>query len=310
MMGQEQDFDLGSSMEETYTEMQGGGTEDAAASTPTEASPPPTSAPDAAPTQQMTPAQAEAWRSLPKAWKKEMESHWGKLPPEVMQYAHEREKQALDGIMQYKQGVDKWNSTMEPFKQWFDHYKIDPHDAFKRLASSHIVLKYGKPEDRRKWAQQLVQDYGLAEVLGGQAGQPNGQSPAPQDNEQLRQFQQELEHVKDTLYQAQLKENIAAVNKFFSDPANEYAADLQEDILRIFEQGSASTLQEAYEKAMWLNPTVRQKLMQKEIENATKPKRPGPSNVKSSSVAPAPTEDADESIDETLKATLNRIQSR
>lgn len=320
------DFDLGSSMEETYREIQGGGdappddSGDAPSATPADPLPAESPAASAAPStstppEGLTPAQAEAWKAMPKSWRKEMEQHWTGLPPNVMQYVHEREKQALDGIMQYKGVADQWNETMTPFQKWFDHYKIDPRDAFKRLATSHIVLKYGKPEDRARWAQQLVNDYGLADVLGiGQ--QANGQaaaSPAHQPQqvpEQYFQLEQRLNAVQEDLYQRQLKENQAVVERFFNDPANEYAAELQEDILRLFEKGSASTLQEAYEQARWLNPAVRDKIMKREIENATKPPARGPLNVRSSSVAPAPTEAGEESLEETMRATLHRIRSR
>jgi len=317
-----EEFDLGSSMEETYKEIQTGGSELEA--TDSGASPPPStpaaspsvesSAAAAAPshpTDGMTPAQVEAWHSMPKSWQKEMEAKWTGVDPDVKRYVHKREQQALDGIMQYKGEVDQWGQTMEPFKKWFDHYKIDPRDAFKRLATSHIVLKYGKPEDRAKWAQQLVQDYGLAEVLGLQQGSPQGQAPAHQPQmEPVYQLEQRLNAVQEELYNRQLKENMQTVEKFFADSANEYAAELQDDILKLFEKGAASTLQEAYEQAKWLNPTVRQKILQREVEAATKPRRPGPPNVKSSSVAPAPTEGQDESIDDTMMATLQRIKSR
>lgn len=251
---------------------------------------------------------------MPKSWKKDYEPKWGAIDPEIRQNIYEREKQALDGIMQYKSTADKWAKTMEPYKKWFDHYGIDPHEAFSRLATSHIILKYGKPEDRVKWAQQLAQDYGLADILNGAAAgqRPEGGSPVqpnPQ-SEAVWQLEQRLDAVQKQMYDAQLKENMSAVEKFFSDPANKYAADLQEDILKMFEQGRASTLQEAYETAMWLNPSVRKKLMDAEIENATRPPSKAPPNVKSSSVAPAPTEEVEDSIEETMKATLQRMQSR
>lgn len=312
-----EEFDLGSSMEETFNELSGGGDagDSGAPPSPSEpaASPPLSPAAESPATVSAAPA-PQPWDSMPKSWKKDYEPKWGGIDPEVRKNIYEREKQALDGIMQYKSTADKWSKTMEPYKQWFDHYGIDPHDAFSRLATSHIILKYGKPEDRARWAQQLIQDYGLAEILNGSATgqQPGGVSPAQpnQSSEQVWQLQQRLDAVQKQMYDNQLKENMSAVEKFFSDPANEYAADLQEDILKMFEQGRASTLQEAYEQAMWLNPSVRKKLMDKEVAAATRPPSKAPLNVKSSSVAPAPTEEVEDSIEETMRATLQRMQSR
>ena len=300
-------------MEETYAEIQAGGGTDEGSDTPPSATPAADVSPSAvSDAQPFVAAPApNPWDSMPKSWRKEMEAKWAAFDPDSRKYIHEREKQALDGIVQYKSVADKWSKTMEPYKQWFDHYGIDPHDAFSRLATSHIVLKYGRPEDRAKWAQQLVQDYGLAEILNGAATPQQGTSPAqPYATDEVYQLRNRLDGLQKQMYDAQLKENMAVVEKFFSDPTNEFAAELQEDILKLFEQGRASTLQEAYEQAMWLNPGVRQKLMQREVENAAKPKRPGPPNVKSSPVAPAPTEEVEDSIEETMKATLQRMKSR
>lgn len=253
--------------------------------------------------------QVEAWRGMPKSWKKEMEKTWGVLPPEAQQYVHQREGEALNGIRQYKEVADKWQNTYTPYKQWFDHYKIDPHDAFGRLASTHIILKYGKPEDRQRYAQQLIKDYGLESFLG----QQNGQQPAnvpPEVLEQVYGIRNEVEGLKAQQYERQVAEKRQQVISFFNDSKNEFAVELKDDIQQLLEKGEATTLEQAYERAMWLNPAVRERLMQRQIEAATKPQRKGPLNIKPSSVPASPTDGADESIDDTMRATLGKINSR
>lgn len=286
----------------------GAPTESAASSTPA-APAEATQAEKAVLGENATPQQVEAWRAMPKAWKKEMEKTWNGLPPEAMQYINERETQAHAGISQYKTVADKWNNTLTPFKQWFDHYKIDPQEAFHRLATAHIILKYGKPEDRQRYAQMLVKDYGLDSFIGQPQGEQGQQQPA-QLPEEIYQLKTELDGIKARDYERQVEEKRQAVTKFFGDPKNEFAMELKDDIQELLEQGAATTLEQAYEKAMWLNPVVRTKLTQREVENATKPPRKGPSNIKPSSVPASPTDGADESIDDTLRATLGRINSR
>lgn len=248
-----------------------------------------------------TPSPApDPWRTPPKSWKKDYHQHWERFDPKVMQYIHQREKEALEGIMQYKTVADKWDSTLKPYQQWLEAQGMDPHEVVSRLATSHIILKHGSPEDKRKWALQLIQDYDLQDILSG------NQAPS-RDIEILRS---ELNSIRKDLYERQFQENLSLVNSFFAEPKNEFAEELKEDILALLEKGAASTLQEAYEKAMWLNPSVRGKLMQREIENTTKPKRSSPTNLKSSSAMPPPTEEAEESLEDTMKATLARINSR
>jgi len=252
----------------------------------------PSSAPSAA---------APPWKAPPKSWKKDYHKYWETLDDNVRQYVHQREKEALDGIMQYKSVADKWGNVVKQFQPWFEAAKIDPTDAFARLATAHVILSHGTPEEKRRLLAQVINDYKLHELLGDPA-QPQNQPPP-----ELTAFRNELEEVKRSLYERQFQENLALVNAFFSDPKNEFAEELKEDISELLQRGAASTLQEAYEKAMWLNPSVRAKIVQREIENSTKPKRQAPPNLKSSSVSPSPTEEAEESIEDTMRAIVARI---
>jgi hypothetical protein len=111
-------------------------------------------------------------------------------------------------------------------------------------------------------------------------------------------------------YDRQVAEKKQSVIAFFNDPKNEFAADLKDDILKILELGAANTLEQAYAIAQWQNPSVRERLLQRQIEEATKPPRRGPPNIKPSSVPASPTGEADESIDDTMRQTLNRINTR
>lgn len=258
--------------------------------------------------QNATPQQVDAWRAMPKSWRKEMEQHWNTSPDPVKQYVHERETQALQGITQYKQVADRWNGAVQPFQQWFDHYQINPTEAFQKLATTHIILKYGKPEDRVQYARMLMQDYGLAPYFQQMA---QGQQPTPnQTNEEFLQLQNRLEGFEKREYERELGKKRESVVAFFNDPKNEFAADLKDDILQVLELGAANTLEQAYQIAMWQNPSVRERLMSREIEKATKPPRRGPPNIKPSSVPTSPTDDKDESIDDTMRQALNRINSR
>jgi hypothetical protein len=258
------------------------------------------------PTQQ----QIEQWRSMPKSWRKEMEQEWNAVPDKAKQYVHERESQALEGIRQYKTVADRWGQTLDPYKQWFDHYKIDPHEAFGRLATSHIILKYGKPEDRAKYAQMLINDYGLQSYLQQAAQNPNQPLQPDPNAERLNQLESEFERLQREDYERKVSEKKQAVVGFFNDPQNEFAMDLKEDILTVLELGAANTLEQAYEIAKWQNPAVRERLLARQIEEATKPPRNAPSNIRPSSVPASPTDTADESMDDTMRQTLSRINSR
>ncbi len=292
------DFD--SDMTATMAEIESRPTE--AASVPEVSEP---EAPEAAEPAAASPP-LEAWRALPKSWAKDMESHYGSLPPEVQQYVHKRDQDYLNGIMEYKTPLDTWNKTVEPFKPVFDHYNINPQEAFSRLANAHLTLKFGDPEQRAALAQEVIKDYNLAEYMGqgtGEAAQPN---PL---NDQVRGLQARLDAYEGGQQREAAAKTKQEVESFFSDPAHEFSREVVTDMIDLVKSGAAPDLKAAYERAIWTNPEVRQKLVEREAAKIAKPPA-APRNVRSSSVPPAPTGSGNESIEETLQQTLAKINSR
>ena len=97
--------------------------------------------------------------------------------------------------------------------------------------------------------------------------------------------------------------------------------ELATDIARLLETGGANTLQEAYEAAKWLNPTARQKeldrLTAEKLTSAEKTQRSkANNNLKATAVNLSTSPKSRDgtiplgSMDETLEATLAAIQSR
>jgi hypothetical protein len=237
-----------------------------------------------------------------------------------MQYIHEREKQALDGLMQYKTALDPYLNLQKQYKPWLDHYKVDMPSVVDRMIKAHLALQYAEPEVKQQYFAQLVQEYGLEEmvkaVAAGNPGQANGAQPdlskvvLPMLQRYLGPIQQNLRQIQAREDAKGLETSQAEVDKFFADPQNEYARELESDMVQLLQAGVAANLSEAYEKAIWHNPAVRAKAMQKEIDKVTKAK-PGPRNVRSGSTPPASTKPpGDEDMDATMRETFRAINNR
>lgn len=256
-------------------------------------SPPPAPA-GAAPTH--TP---EPWETLPKAWKKDYEPKWQTFDPEIRRYIHEREKQQLDGIMQYKTVADKWNETIKPFDPAFKQFGIDPHQAFATITNNHMLLKYGTPEQRAAVAKKIINDYNLAEFMNSQQGQPPPSLPP--------QLLARLDSLETKIQQREMKAAETEVAKFFSNPENEFAKEVATDINRILEAGLATDLDKAYELAIWQNPGVRAKLLEREAAKIAGNRKPNLREVRPSDAPPSPTGGASETIDETMASVLAKL---
>ena len=58
------------------------------------------------------------------------------------------------------------------------------------------------------------------------------------------------------------------LQKFTSDPAHIYYEDVKEDMALLLSQGRAQDLKDAYEKAFWMNPKVREAVQADQLRQA------------------------------------------
>lgn len=245
------------------------------------------------PTQPQTPPTPPAYagKALPKAWKREMEPHWQKLDPAVHEYIYNREEDVMRGINQYQTGYKSWNDTISPFQQVLNEYPgLNPVQLIQSLIQNHVALVKGSPQQKMEMIKSLHKHYGV----------DFSPSPPPDPNDpltpRLSAYEQKLEAIQaqnNTLAQtlmgfqnsqreAALQAKTQEVSSFFSDPKNEFATDLEADILNLLQKGAVATLQEAYEMAQWTNPVVRAKLLAKQQATLPTPPKPAPKNLSDS----------------------------
>lgn len=313
-MPEELNIDFGADMEATLSAMESGGNAGDAdrQSPPADATPasapgaPAASAPVVTPsTDPKTAPQptAEEWRSMPKSWKKDYEKHWGKFDPEVQQYVHQREKESLDGIMKYKPVADKWTETVKPYEQIFSHFGQDPAEIFQRLTNTHLAIVFGSPEEQRIAADRLIKDYNLQQFIN----KDGVVAPPDEAIQQIRTLSSRLQALEGGIQRQAQQTTMADIQAFFAKPENEFANEVSQDMVELIRSGLASDLPSAYEKAIYLNPSVRSKIFEREAAKIAKPTRQAPTNVQSDGPPAAPTGASNETIDETMQETYRKI---
>lgn len=271
-----------------------------------------------------TPPATEPWRNLPSSWKKEHAPHWEKFDPAIQQYVYQREQQFIDGVAQYKKVAEPYALLEKTYEPWLKHYNIPLAQATERLINSHLALLQAPPETKEKYVQSLIKDYQLEPLLRKMYGAPSADGGQPQPGaipselaERFQQYEGNLQQMAARLrayeeadQQKALESSQSAVDAFVSDPQNEFAGEVLQDMVDLVKSGLATDLKSAYERAIWLNPTVKAKLLQREIEKAAKPSVPAPRKVRSGETPPASTKPGDESIDDTMQRVLSDINSR
>lgn len=264
----------------------------------------------------------------PKTWSKEALADWATIPERAKQEILKREEDALRGITMYKQQAEigqAYDKVVEPYKPLLAAEGVDPVQLFQSFSANHYLLTRGTPEQKVEIARNLIHGYGidfgaLIESIGAnpvQTVDPEIQSLRA-EIAQLRQESQSRQQQERTALVSQAETEIEA---FAKDPANLYFEEVVDDIQRLFQSGQANTLQEAYEKAVWLNPATRAKETERltaerlqQAQSTEEARRAKKANAQAANLNldPKPGNGTVPlgSMDDTLAETLARIESR
>lgn len=266
---------------------------------------------------------------VPKSWKTEMHPYWSKLDPAVQKYYVEREKQMLDGLEQYKteaQQAKTWREALTPYQQTLKQLGLDELTAAKSLFQADHILRYSPPEQKHAYFKRLAENYGIDLGTVGTIAtvQSNGQ-PAQVDPT-LKAIQDKLAAVESTLtarqqadLQAAQERTAKEVDAFASDKAHPHFDEVADDMPPFLKQGMS--LQDAYERAVWANPVVREKQVQARLQTeaekakenarltALPKQKAARANVRSFETKRTPTEPLG-TMEDTMKETLREVRSR
>lgn len=245
------------------------------AETPTEAPPANTGepvAPNADPDgAEGLPAEAPADQPesdrAPSSWTPTIAEKWSDLPPDVRAEIQRRETDYHRGIEQYKQAAgiaQEVQHTLQPYMANIQAAGVHPLQAVDKLMQADHVLRNGAPEQKSQFLAQLARDYGvdLNQVQPLPPMDPQVQQLMAQ-NQQLQQFQQ-------TVQQQQQQAVMSEIDTFRANPANVHFENVKDDMSVLLQSGRATNLQDAYDKAVWMRPDIRQTLVHQQSANAQK----------------------------------------
>lgn len=116
-------------------------------------------------------------------------------------------------------------------------------------------------------AQRTGTDLSQLVQGAGQGGTPVADAPHPLMSEvaqlrnQVQQFVQQQTQSQQSVLQSE-------ISRFSADPAHPYFNDVRSEMAALMNQGSAKTLGEAYEMAVWAKPNIRTSLLEAERKKA------------------------------------------
>lgn len=204
----------------------------------------------------------------PSSWRAQAREEWAKLPDSVKAEIHRRERDASVGIQRNSEAASwaaKMQETLRPFEQVMAMEAPDPFTAVHELARAAATLRLGTNGDKAGMIVHLMKTYevpveAVDDLLVGGDGDSDDVI-APELRKYLDQRLGPLDKLiknADTTRQQSAEQQAAVfkneVTTFESDPKNEFAKDLREEMATLLEMAAARkkemTLQQAYDTAL------------------------------------------------------------
>lgn len=184
--------------------------------------------------------------------------------------ANRRESDFHRGVEEFKTHAQKaraYEQVIAPYQQTFQQLGVDAPTAIGALLKADHTLRYGDPATKAQYFQQLAQQYGvnLEQIQNPPQYDPQTQYLMQQLNE-LRQTQAQWHNSIQQQEQTRANQELAQ----FSQAGNAHFDAVRGDMADLLETGKATSLQDAYEKAVWMNPDIRQSLIEQQRSEAQK----------------------------------------
>lgn len=185
--------------------------------------------------------------------------------PTALQAFMRRSEEMHKGLEQYREKAqfgDQMVQAISPYMATIQSLGVHPAVAVQKLMAADHSLRYGTPQQKQQMISQIARDYGVD--LGDvqyQAEQPYIDPQVQQLQSQLGQMQQWIQQqtqAREQQERAALNSEIAA---FAQDPSNAYFNDVKNEMAGLLQAGLASTLKEAYDKAIFANPNIRTQVL-------------------------------------------------
>lgn len=215
------------------------------------------------PTGQET-AVTDEWMDAPKSYTKDYQESFKTLSPEWRKYLIEREKQV-------ERGFSEKNNRLDAYK-WADNVFNTRQERLAKmgLTKAQDYIDHLASIDDALDANPAEAIKAIADAYGVNFGETNNSLAEMQ--RQIALMQQSIQAQQGFI---QNQQNQAVQNEFEAfttakdDAGNlkhPYFEDVRADMAAILKAGGAKNLTEAYERAIWTNEAVRQKLIEASVQ--------------------------------------------
>jgi len=213
--------------------------------------------------QAQEPVEEPVWKRPPASWKKDYHDVWQTADDRMKEYAWQREEQMKAGVqplMEKARIADQFNEVLNPYMETIRGLGMDAPKAVKALMEADHALRYSDPQQKQQLFMRLAQQYGVN--LGDMS-----QLPQQMVDPNISALQQELNRVrgevlswKEQQEQVQNQSLLSEIDSFAMRA--EHFEEARPTMISLLQSGVATTLEDAYEKALRLDDNLYQQVQQ------------------------------------------------
>lgn len=198
------------------------------------------------------------WKRPPASWKREQHEVWNAADPRMQEYAYQREEQMRAGVAPFQEKAryaEQMQQVIEPYMQTIQGLGIQPYQAVGALMNADYTLRNSSPQDRLAYFARLAQSYGVDLSRVGELPQQSPVNSIVYDlQNELNTVRGEVESWKNQQEQAQNTALLGEIDKF--SQTVDYFEEARPAMIQLLQGGMAEDLQDAYNKAVRIDPNL------------------------------------------------------
>lgn len=201
------------------------------------------------------------WKRPPSSWKKDYHDVWQTADDRMKEYAWQREEQMKAGVqplMEKARIADQYQEVLNPYMDTIRGLGIEPTQAVRALMEADHALRFSDPQQKQQLFMRLAQQYGV--TLGGELPQQQFDPNISALQQELNKVRGEVMSWKEQQEQQQNQSLMSEINSFAMKA--EHFEEVRPTMISLLQSGVASTLDDAYEKALRLDDNLNQQVQQ------------------------------------------------
>jgi hypothetical protein len=216
-------------------------------------------------TAETTLEQAKPAIDAPVSWSAEQKAKWSALPPDTREYILQRDRESHDAISRAGQQIKAYEpigKVIEQYGHVFAKNGLQPHDGIARMMAVNEMLE----TNPRAAIAEIAKAYGVN--LQGTSDEQNATPESPRIAELEARLARQEAHLTAQMRQrqeAEANELAREIADFAKDKP--HFESVRKVMAGLMNSGAAETMQDAYDRAIYADPTIRQSL---QVEAQTK----------------------------------------